>query len=120
MRKHWLGVAPFEASRIACSGSVNVSPCHWNVENAAGLFKHRILGPLLSEFDLLPAKFMRLPQQIFPTIGARQDLAAQANAEHRFVSLAKTAHQPGKIGQVGVGVIVDGALLAAEHDDAVI
>lgn len=52
-------------------------------------------------------------------IGAGKDLAAETDAEHRLAGIAEAAGEPGELRQVGVRLVIQRALFAAENDERV-
>ncbi len=82
--------------------------------------KHRVAASGRGRLHLVPAEFDGAAEDVLGAVAAGDKLGAQADAEHRLVGLAEGAGQRRHLGQVGVLVVVDGALLAAKHDQPVI
>ena len=80
----------------------------------------RIAPSRLARSHLLPAELDRPAENIPGAMAAGDELGAETDAEHRLVGLAELPGEGGQRRQVGVVVIVDGALPAAEDDDAVV
>lgn len=74
---------------------------------------------LLRQGNIFPAKFRRTGQDILSTIGARQQLAAEADTHHGLIRIAEGFHQKRKLWKIGVKRIVKGVLLTAQNDKGV-
>jgi hypothetical protein len=68
----------------------------------------------------LPAEFACPVEQIVAAIGAGEQLAAKADAEHRTVAVAEVAHQGDEFREIGTARVVQSVLPAAQHDDGVV
>ena len=56
---------------------------------------------------------------IVGAISAGENLAAEADAEHGLAGIAEAAREPGELRQIGMGFVIQRALLAAENDQRV-
>ena len=90
------------------------------LEPGAEVAEHRIGRALRRDVERRPGEFLGAAQNVLAAVGPRQQLAAEADPEHRLVGVAEAAHHARKGGQVRIGRIVDRALLAAEDDQAVV
>ena len=64
----------------------------------------------------MPAEFSRPANNIVPTVAARDQLAAETNAEYGLVGIAEPLDEPRQCGKVGIVVVGKGILIAAEDD----
>ena len=67
----------------------------------------------------MPAELGRSAEQVFGAVGAREQLAAEADAEHGAVAVAEIAHQGEQRREIRADRIVERVLAAAEHDQRV-
>ncbi len=81
--------------------------------------EHRIAAPGGGRSHPAPAELDRAAENVLRPMAAGDELGTEADAEHRLVGLAEGARQRRDPRQIGMLVVVEGALLTAEHDEPV-
>ncbi len=86
----------------------------------AGRGENRIFLPGRQQRHGAPAEFAMAADAVFAAIGTGQKLAAEADAQHGFVGIAKGPHQPSERQEMGIVRIRNRRLFAAHHRERIV
>ena len=90
-----------------------------NREIGGQVVQDRVGGGGVKGLDLTPAEFIGATDLVLRAKAAGENLRAEADAQYGAVRGSSFLHQAGEGGQVGVGLVREGVLLAAKDDQGV-
>ncbi len=98
-----------------------MSSCHSKIGNFSGSArKHRIGLGLRRQRHPVPAEFGGAADLVLAAKGTRNQLAAEADAEHRAVLVGEIARQVEQAGEIRAILVVERVLAAAEHHHGIV